>query len=252
MWINSQLPRLIQEYCRRENAHILDLGCGGGEYSAVFHEMGIKGSYLGIDIVRHQNWSGLKMANCLRVEHKVFDAEKLGGIGREFDFICAITSFEHFKDDEAVLKGAYRVLKNEGRMLVIVPSHYSILNYGKHGWRQYSKRDIIEVSARAGFRTEKDGEICGFASFLFHLTWYWIFKILKVCFKGIVVILFGGKKEKARRALPRLHYYLDGLMFLHLLTIPGKTLHKCILLLCSKVDKYLPFCPVGYFVVLKK
>ena len=56
-WINENLSDYIKDYCPLNDARILDLGCGEGQYIRFFESVSVKGSYIGIDYVIHDNWS---------------------------------------------------------------------------------------------------------------------------------------------------------------------------------------------------
>ena len=251
-WINRNIVGLIDQYCPPKNARVLDLGCGQGQYAKVLRSAGIKGSYLGIDLEARDNWNEMSRGDELTIEFRTYDAEKIGEIGRQFNFIYAITSFEHFEDDVAALNGMYPIL-DEGKCgLIIVPSHYSYLNYATHGFRRYSSGRLRSMAENAGFSGIEVSKIGGLGSFLFHLLWKWSSQLIKWMLKLIVLIPFPGNKKKARERAPQLHYYLDGIMHLHLMTASGKWIHKTMLRIGVIVDRLLPICEVGYVLVFRK
>ena len=253
-WINENLSKYIKKYCPNIDSKVLDLGCGEGQYIKFFEDANIEGSYTGIDYVLHENWSDYNNKNIkdLDIQYIQYDAHKISSINKKYNFISSITAFEHFEDDKKVMKELKRILALNGFLLIIVPSKYSFFNYGKHGFRRYSKKNLKQLNDVSQFHLEKIDKICGLSSFLLHFAWNWIFRIISVIIKLIIMILFGFNKSKARARLPQLHDYLDNLKFIHLLTRIGKLSHKCILILCSKIDKILPLFEVGYIAIYKK
>ena len=59
-WIANRLPRMIRSFCSNENARILDLGCGQGQYAELFKLLDIHGPYLGIDLNKKGAFPGLE------------------------------------------------------------------------------------------------------------------------------------------------------------------------------------------------
>lgn len=251
LWINTHVPGIIARYCPDSGANVLDLGCGQGQYVRMLENVGVSGRYLGIDLEERPGWENHQL-NGLSVNYRAYDAEKIGDVGETFDFIYAITSFEHFEDDVAALEGMHEVMEPGSSALIVVPSHYSYLNYGTHGFRRYSAGGLRRMAGDAGFEVVELRRIAGFSSFVFHFLWQWPTRLVKYGLKAVVTIPVLGRRSKARATWPRLHYYLDDLMFLHLLTPPGRFLHKTLLHVCAALDRVLPFFEVGYAMVIRK
>lgn len=251
-WINRNFIKYVSRYCPSVAAHILDIGCGEGEYGAALNKTLIQGQYLGVDIRESDNWNRITGAGRIKFRFRQFNAEAIGELGERFNFIYAITSFEHFENEHAVIKGAFQILGQGHFMIIIVPSHYSYLLYGKHGHRRYSRNSIRSLSESAGFKIITLKKIGGGASYFFHLLWRWTSQVVKYGFKAILILLFAGNKNRARQKLPKLFYYLDGLMFIHILSKPLRRFHKCILQVCHRVDQAVPVLESGYLCILKK
>lgn len=98
---DNAIKQLIDKYCLKNNTTILDVGCGKGHYYQYFTSHAKKGSYLGIDINEHESWQ-TKEEN--GISFLVHDAEKLQNLNQKFDFIAAIQSFEHIKNDVEAIK----------------------------------------------------------------------------------------------------------------------------------------------------
>ena len=251
-WIAKYLPNLIKSYCPNNDARILDLGCGQGQYTELFKSLDIHGTYLGIDLNRRENWDKLDSISTLKIDLKEHDAEQLPTLNQTFNFICSVTTFEHFENQTAVIDGAYEATDMNGNIMIIIPSHYSYLLYGTHGYRRYSKNSLQKLVSNAGYISVKSGKIGGLFSFIFHFFWRNISFILKRGLKMIFYLCFFGKKEVARKKLPTLTIILDNLMHLHLKTSIGRMVHKSIIIFSHKLDSILPIFEVGYYCIAKK
>lgn len=166
---NQAITRLIERYCPRINASILDIGCGKGNYLDYFVGEAIKGKYLGIDVKEDDNWHRRKSkANEIEVSFKVHDAQSLEVLNEKFDFICAIQSLEHVADDEKAGKGMRTLLKDGGYTLMTVPSRYSYFLYGPHGHRRYNVFRIKKLASQSSLSIEELVKLGGMATFMLH------------------------------------------------------------------------------------
>ena len=164
---NQAIKYLINKYCPKHNATILDVGCGRGHYYQCFSSCGIKGSYLGIDINEHESWQA-KEENGMQISFLVHDAEKLQGLNQKFDFAIAIQSLEHIKNDTEAIKSMGMCLKDGGHIILTVPSKYSFFLYAFHGYRRYSISEIKRPASKNGLGIEEAIKIGGLTSFLLH------------------------------------------------------------------------------------
>jgi len=251
-WIIKSLPKLIKKYCPNRGAKILDLGCGQGQYAEVIKKLNLEGEYLGIDIQSRENWNNITSKDELKINFMAHDAEKLSLINKNYNFLFAITSFEHFKNQESVINGAYQITNNNGKILIIIPSHYSYLNYWTHGYRRYSNYSLKKLVEDAGYIDIKIGKIGGIFSFCFHFLWANISRLIQKVLKLIVFLCFLGNMKKAREKLPTLLKLLDNIMFLHLKLKLGKIIHKFFIITTNKLDKWVPIFEIGYYCIAKK
>ena len=75
----------------------------------------------------------------------------------EFDVIGAFDVLEHIDDDEMVLKQMYQACKPGGGVVLTVPQHrwlWSHVDDFAHHKRRYTRAELVEKAARAGFRAE--------------------------------------------------------------------------------------------------
>ena len=250
-WIAKYLPNLIKSYCPNNDARILDLGCGQGQYTELFKSLDIHGTYLGIDFNRRENWDKLDSTSTLKIDLKEHDAEQLPTLNQTFNFICAVTTFEHFENQTAVIDGAYEATDMNGNIMIIIPSHYSYLLYGTHGYRRYSKKSLESLLSSAGYKISSSGKIGGLFSFIFHFLWRNLSFFTKRGLKLIIYLCFLGKLNVARKKLPKFMFMIDNLMHLHLKTRIGRVIHKALVVNTHKLDHLAPIFEVGYYCIAK-
>jgi len=164
---DQAIKYLIDKYCPKHNAAILDVGCGNGNYYQFFNSCGIEGSYLGIDV--KDNWScQTKVENDLQISFLVHDAEKLQGFNQRFNFIIAIQSLEHIKNDLEAIKGMGMCLKDKSYIMLAVPSKYSFFLYAFHGYRRYNISKIKQSANKNGLRVVEQFRVGGLINFFLH------------------------------------------------------------------------------------
>lgn len=75
----------------------------------------------------------------------------------EFNLIGAFDVLEHIEEDEAALAQMYQACKPGGGIVLTVPQHrwlWSRVDDFAHHKRRYTRTELIEKTARAGFRIE--------------------------------------------------------------------------------------------------
>ena len=102
---------------------LLDVACGGGYLLAEAQAAGVQ--TVGIDL------SGaaleLSRANAPGATLTLGDGEHLPFVDDAFDYVSNIGSLEHFFDPGAGVREMARVLKKQGRLLVMVPNSYFLM-----------------------------------------------------------------------------------------------------------------------------
>ena len=117
---------------------ILDLGCGDGVLTAKFAEMGC--SVVGIDASAAQ----IEAARKLGLDARVMDGEKLAFDGA-FDAVFSNAALHWMRNPEAVISGAWRALRPNGRF---------VAECGGHGCVAKIKKALVAALNRRG----RDGE----------------------------------------------------------------------------------------------
>ncbi len=123
---------------------VLDIGCGPGVFFYLARD--VKNG-VGLDDSKVQ----LEFAKSLNNDAKFIEgnASKLPFEDKTFDYVTAIELIEHMKEDEAksMIKEAYRVLKDDGRLILTTPNYISLWPAIEYFWSimnpiDYSKEHI--------------------------------------------------------------------------------------------------------------
>ncbi len=153
-WFVAKRNRLagnLKKYLK-DKPKILDIGCGTGIVMKKFESsadiFGIDNSKSAVDFCKKRGLEKVKVGDAKKIP---FDDEK-------FDMVLALDIIEHIDDDIRVLNEVKRVLKKNGKFFVTVPAFSSL--WSNHDIelqhkRRYSKSELKEKLAKAGFRIKK-------------------------------------------------------------------------------------------------
>lgn len=133
---------------------VLEIGCGTGFVMAGMRAAFPQASFSGSDIFTE----GLAFAAQRAPGAFLFqmDARRIPFF-EEFDLIGAFDVLEHIEEDEAVLAQMYQACKPGGGIVLTVPQHrwlWSRVDDFAHHKRRYTRAELAEKTARAGFRVE--------------------------------------------------------------------------------------------------
>lgn len=110
-------PRIIDTLSALRFSNALDVGCGTGEILSAVRKLYPAASLQGIDISREM----LKQAESKKIDNiKLYlgDAEHLPFENDKFDVLICTDSFHHYPKPQKAIDEFYRVLQNDGYLLL--------------------------------------------------------------------------------------------------------------------------------------
>lgn len=116
--------RLLEKLPTERFRHILDLGCGMGEYSFMLAESLPHAAVTAIDILPDRVAAVKKAKAQLGIPNLEVKQSRVEDLLEEkFDFIFSVDVFEHIRENEMPFQHACARLKQGGYLLVKMPSH---------------------------------------------------------------------------------------------------------------------------------
>lgn len=116
--------KLVNRLPAERFRHILDLGCGMGEYSFMMAEALPQATVTAIDILPDRIAEVRKAKASTGLNNLEIYQQKIEELPAEhrFDFIFSVDVFEHIRENEMPFREAYRRLNPGGYLLVKMPS----------------------------------------------------------------------------------------------------------------------------------
>jgi len=132
--------------------HVLDVGCGSGDYFDRLQSWthGMIHSYRGIDVQERPNWGGLTKTNpqvSFQVIRSLFSASD---ILPETNLVITQSAIEHFEFDVLFFREIRKFvdrIPNPLLQIHLVPSAACLWLYVTHGYRQYTPHTIDKMTA---------------------------------------------------------------------------------------------------------
>jgi SAM-dependent methyltransferase len=133
---------------RNQHVHILDAGAGFGQYTYYMANMSPKWSILAVD-VKPEHVCDCNSFFHRNDQHNVLcKTEDLTSFQQEntFDLILSVDVMEHIQEDGKVLKNFHASLKDDGMLLLTVPS-----DKGGSGVFRKGDKSFIDEHVRTGY-----------------------------------------------------------------------------------------------------
>lgn len=146
-FILQQLKSII-----KLSSKMIEIGAGTGNVSRYLQSKGYTNIAVG---EMHSN--GLKYAKSYGIDKCYqFDLLKTPFID-EFDSLCLFDVLEHIDNDNLALENVYKMLRNNGHVILTVPAHKWLWNRSDaiagHK-RRYTKKQLVSRLERNGFKIE--------------------------------------------------------------------------------------------------
>ncbi len=209
-YVDAFLREELPRHCPVGTIDILDIGCGTGYVRDILARAGYGGTYHGIDVVKEPAFDSND--NQAFVSTLELVPIEDARFSMTYDLVISNTSFEHIPDDMEAAQQAHRACKHGGVEVHVMPAFWSLFVYLWHGYRQYTPRRIKRVFAGSNYTLYPLG---GCASF--------------VC-----QFLFGTIPER-----------LTGTILFR-----KQSWYPACAQTCIKIDRFLPFCSMGYAIVV--
>lgn len=137
----------IQNYLKKKNTKILDIGCGTGKNLEGLKKFGmaygLDNSKEAIAFCKKRGLKNLKLGK----------AEKIPFKSNSFNIITLLDLLEH-TDDNKTLQEVYRVLEKNGLLIITVPAFswlWSDWDKVLHHKKRYNKNDVINILKKNNF-----------------------------------------------------------------------------------------------------
>lgn len=148
VWYNRWTLDKFKKYLKGE---ILEVGCGIGNFTKSLREYG---SLYAIDIDKNYINEVKKQANVKAGFGNIEIGRYFFG-GRKFDVVVCINVLEHIKRDDQALKNLYKLLKNEGFLILLVPAHpflFGEIDKSIGHSRRYIQEKLVRQLETFGFK----------------------------------------------------------------------------------------------------
>jgi len=181
----TQYPRQLIDYLRerfdiRSGSKLLDAGCGDCSFTKAFRDSGMV-NVVGVDLFNNGDMS---------VYECNFETDKLPFEDNSFDVAFSKSILEHLKDPTNYLKEIYRILKPNGKLILMVPDGISCLfTYMMDHTHQkyYVKESVTDLLKIMGYRDVE-------TQLFYQLPCVWKYPVLKIVCRFLQVFCGAPKK----------------------------------------------------------
>lgn len=151
VWYNQWTLKKFKDFLKGD---ILEVGCGPGNFTKSLTKYG---QVFAIDIIERYIEEIRKIING-NAGFGNIESGKYFFNGKQFDSVVCLNVLEHIRDDKKALKNLYKLLKNNGFLILLVPIHPFL--YGKIDqlighFRRYKEDKLIKSLNDVGFKIVK-------------------------------------------------------------------------------------------------
>ena len=157
---------------------VLEVGCGLGNMTRYFLRSEL---VLATDCSkRYVEEVRLKFGGMESFEALVYDTEDEGTAefsGYQIDTVICISVLEHIRDDLRALRNMARILREDGRLILVVPSFgwlFGSLDRAAGHYRRYDQKDLRERIVQSGLVLER----LFYMNFVGIFGWYLNYRVL--------------------------------------------------------------------------
>ena len=207
----------LKEYSKYINGTLVDLGCGETTYKNFFLQFA--DNYIGVDWANSIHDSKPDIISDLNKKIELQDEIA--------DTLVSISVIEHLCEPQVFLNESYRILKEDGHMILQVPFQYQV-HEAPNDYFRYTRYGLEYIFKKSGFKDIQISESGGF----------WTTIAIKL-------------NEHSVKLLRKTKKYTIIMKIVKLLLLPFWTLNQVIALILDKLDKN-PNETMSYWVIAKK
>lgn len=147
-WMYNQIKTRLEE----KMGNILEVGSGLGTFSEkIFRDMGSSSHLMLTDFSTRYvqslktRYSSFQNVSVDRMDLNNREEYSKIGYGK-YDSIIALNVLEHVRDDVLALQELYKMLKNGGILIVLVPCHkflFNVIDEKLGHYRRYTKKELL-------------------------------------------------------------------------------------------------------------
>ncbi len=155
---NKWMYDTINPYCK---GNILEIGSGIGNISQFFIENNqtitvtdIRDNYCEILTKKFSPHNNLKGILNMDLTHPNFDIEYQHLLAT-FDSVFALNVVEHIEDDNLAISNCYKLLKNNGNLIILVPAYqflYNQFDVELEHYRRYTLKQLGNIFKNNSFK----------------------------------------------------------------------------------------------------
>lgn len=137
---NVVLPNLTKMMQVHKGEKILDMACGQGFFAKEFFKLGadVSGADISLELIKKA-----KENSDEKIDFFVSSSDKLLNLkDKSYDKITVILAIQNIANIEGTIKEAYRVLKNEGKLFIVL-NHPAFRIPRKSSWA-YDEKNMIQ------------------------------------------------------------------------------------------------------------
>ena len=227
---------------------VIDIGSGGAFLLSLLSTLDKKLDYLGVDIDPKKNSIKTDKIKVKIVKKDILQFNSSG----KFDIAACLWTLEHIKNDQGACKKIFGLLNKEAFAVIAVPSIWSWpIEFGKHGYRYYSKSQITKLVQSAGFRIVEFHEAAGFLGLLFMLIYSWPrYLVLLPSLPLYISLKFFGIAQDSWKKFS--HKVVSNLFYAYHRSKKGVLFHNMIVSKIVVIDNKFKIFPASYVLILKK
>lgn len=171
VWYNRWTLNKFKKYLKGE---ILEVGCGIGNFTNSLKEYG---EVYAIDIDNNYI-NEVKEVTDGRAGFGDIETGKYFFKDKKFDTVVCLNVLEHIQKDALAVKNLYKLLKDEGHLILLVPVHpflFGKIDESIGHFRRYAKKELVKQLEGLGLKILN----CRKLNFLGAIGWFFAGKVLK-------------------------------------------------------------------------